>query len=114
MPDLIGWFRLNDPALRSYTIEKNVAVKLPCQRRAADAAQAFGGSFSSVNYEEVSMTDFMKIARERGLMPDWAWYQLNGKSAQENWREQRVDILDALTAEDDTPQIAVASEVKVK
>ena len=31
------------------------------------------------------MTDFMKYARRSGLMPDWAWYQLNGKSALENW-----------------------------
>ena len=60
------------------------------------------------------MTDFMKYARRRGLMPDWAWYQLNGKSAQENWIEQRENILAALTAEDDTPQITFTSEVKKK
>lgn len=35
------------------------------------------------------MTDFMKLARRRGLVPDWAWYQINGKSATENWIEQR-------------------------
>ena len=57
------------------------------------------------------MTDFMKYARRRGLMPDWAWYQLNGKSAQENWIEQRENILGSLT---DTPQITFASEVKLK
>ena len=60
------------------------------------------------------MTDFMKYARRSGLMPDWAWYQLNGKSAQENWIEQRENILAALAAQDDTPQITFTSEVKKK
>ena len=35
------------------------------------------------------MTDFMKFARRQGLVPDWAWYQINGQSAAENWMEQR-------------------------
>ena len=60
------------------------------------------------------MTDFMKYARRRGLMPDWAWYQLNGKSAQENWIQQRGNIMANLTAENDTPQITFTSEVKKK
>ena len=60
------------------------------------------------------MTDFMKYARRRGLVPDLAWYQINGKSAQENWMEQREKILAALTTQDDTPQITFTSEVKVK
>ena len=60
------------------------------------------------------MTDFMKYARRSGLMADWAWYQLNGKSAQENWIQQRGNIMAALTAEDATPQITFTSEVKKK
>ena len=60
------------------------------------------------------MTDFMKYARRSGLMPDWAWYQLNGKPAFDNCMEQRENILGSLTAEDDTPQITFASEVKLK
>ena len=55
------------------------------------------------------MTDFMKYARRSGLMPDWAWYQLNGKSAQENWVEQRQKIY---ADQEDTPQIFFTSEVK--
>ena len=35
------------------------------------------------------MTDFMKLARSRGMVPDWGWYQINGQSATENWIEQR-------------------------
>jgi len=35
------------------------------------------------------MTEQMIYARKRGLVPDWAWYQLNGKSAQENYAEQK-------------------------
>lgn len=42
------------------------------------------------------MTDFMKLARSRGMVPDWVWYQINGKSAQENWMEQRQKMLDNL------------------
>ena len=60
------------------------------------------------------MTEFMKYARRSGLMPDWAWYQLNGKPAWENWIQQRGNITANLTAEDDTPQITFASEVKKK
>ena len=60
------------------------------------------------------MTDFMKYARRRGLMPDWVWYQLNGQSAWENWIEQHDKFLDFLTAEEASPQFNFASEVKVK
>ena len=42
------------------------------------------------------MTDFMKLARRRGLVPDWAWYQINGQSATENWMEQRQKMLNNL------------------
>ena len=60
------------------------------------------------------MTDFMKYARRRGLMPDWAWYQLNGQSAQENWIEQHGKFLDFLTAEEASPHFTFTSEVKLK
>ena len=64
------------------------------------------------------MTDFMKYACRRGLVPDWVWYQINGKSAQENWIEQREKMRERLadqqTAEDDTPQFLFTSEVKLK
>ena len=39
------------------------------------------------------MTEYMKYARRRGLVPDWVWYQINGQSAQENWMEQRTQML---------------------
>ena len=42
------------------------------------------------------MTDFMKYARRRGMVPDWAWSHLNGNSAQENWMEQRAQMLERL------------------
>ena len=60
------------------------------------------------------MTDFMKYARRRGLVPDWVWYQINGKSAQENWIEQRERLADQQDAEDDTPHFTFTSEVKLK
>ena len=57
------------------------------------------------------MTDFMKYAHRSGLMPDWAWYQLNGASAQENWIEQREKIY---ADQEAAPQISFTSEVKLK
>lgn len=55
--------------------------------------------------------------RQKGLIPNWAWYQLNGKSAQENWMEQRGQLLKMFAeqdSEDDAPQMFFSSEVKVK
>lgn len=64
------------------------------------------------------MTDFIKYARKRGLIPDWVWYQTNGKSAQENWIEQREKMkeryTDQETAEEARPQVTFTSEVKLK
>lgn len=64
------------------------------------------------------MTDFMKYARRRGLVPDWVWYQINGQSSQENWIEQREKMRERLadqqTAEEASPQITFTSEVKLK
>jgi len=60
------------------------------------------------------MTDFMKYARRRGLVPDWVWYQINGQSAQENWIEQHDKFMDFLTAEEASPQFNFTSEVKLK
>ena len=31
---------------------------------------------------------------DHGKMPDWAYYQQNGKSAQENWDEQHRKIME--------------------
>lgn len=31
---------------------------------------------------------------DNGLMPDWAYYQQNGKTAQENWNEQHRKIME--------------------
>ena len=52
---------------------------------------------------------------DQGKMPDWAYYQLNGKSAQENfndWHDKRIqEIIDS---EDDSVDVNITSEVKVK
>ena len=31
-----------------------------------------------------------------GKMPDWVYYQVNGKSAQENWEEQHRKIIEGV------------------
>ena len=53
------------------------------------------------------------LSRECGTLPDKFWYQLNGKSAQENYQEQREKIYAVLT-EDDSDELHITGEVKVK
>ena len=62
--------------------------------------------------------DYTNYSRQRGKLPDWAWYQLNGKSAEENLIEQRKKIYERFAdqedGEEDVPQVSFISEVKVK
>lgn len=53
------------------------------------------------------------LSRERGTLPDRYWNQLNGKSAMENWKEQREQILSELE-EDDSDSFRIVSQVKIK
>ena len=53
------------------------------------------------------------VSRERGTMPDRYWYQFNGKTATENWKEQHERIYSDLM-EDDSDSFHVISEVKIK
>ena len=53
------------------------------------------------------------LSRGRGTLPDRYWNQLNGKSAMENWKEQREQILSELE-EDDSDSFRIVSEVKIK
>jgi hypothetical protein len=36
--------------------------------------------------------EMIEYYHDRGLMPDWAYYQQNGKSVEENWIEQQKKI----------------------
>ena len=53
------------------------------------------------------------LSRERGTLPDRYWYQINGKSAQENYAEQKQRILAELTEEEED-SVHITSEVAVK
>ena len=53
------------------------------------------------------------LARQFGMLPDVYWYQLNNKSAEENWREQYNERM-SVAADDDIDSLHVTSEVKVK
>ena len=55
--------------------------------------------------------NFIEIARQRGKCPDRYYYQLNGKSAQENYNEI---ILERQQQFEDETKILIKSEVKVK
>ena len=49
-----------------------------------------------------------------GMMPDWAYYQQNGKSAMENYIAQKEEIRQRYVDQEDEPMILVSSEVKVE
>jgi hypothetical protein len=52
------------------------------------------------------------LSRDRGSLPDKFWYQLNRKSAQENYQEQKEKMYSDLREEDD--ELQIVSEVKLK
>ncbi len=55
------------------------------------------------------------LSRQRGTLPDLFWAQLNGKSAQENFEEQRQRIYAAILERDsEFPSLHITSEVKMK
>lgn len=60
----------------------------------------------------------MELARKLGKVPDWVWYQINGKSAQDNYTKQRENNLEKIQAkidaENEIPQFIFISEVKMK
>ena len=48
------------------------------------------------------------LSRQRGMLPDRYWYQLNGKTAAENYADQKQAI------KDEEEKLVITSEVKVK
>ena len=60
--------------------------------------------------------NYINYARKNGWVPDWAWHQMNDKSATENYMEQREKMYEKLQeAEDQTfPYIIFTREVKIK
>ena len=62
------------------------------------------------------MKNYINYARKNGWVPDWAWYQLNGKSATENYMEQREKMYEKLqeAEEQPFPYIILTKEVKIR
>lgn len=59
--------------------------------------------------------DFLEYARSTGKLPDRYWYQLNGKTAYENFAEQRREIYTQLADQEDEELVFVLnSEVTIK
>ena len=55
------------------------------------------------------------LSRQRGTLPDKFWYQLNGKSVEENYMEQKAKMYERLAEQDDSDEeIFITSEVKIK
>lgn len=53
----------------------------------------------------------MELYREKGLIPDFVWYQINGKSAQENYMEFKKNRKKKFQEKN---SIHISSEIKVK
>lgn len=58
--------------------------------------------------------DLLKFNRAQGKVPDLFYYQMNGKSAIENYAEQRDNFFNSLqdSEESETVQFIFTSEVK--
>ena len=54
------------------------------------------------------MDSITKLSYKQGKLPDKYWYQLNGRSATENYIEQRFETLD------EEKEVIIRSEVSVK
>ena len=58
--------------------------------------------------------ELLNFNRSQGKVPDFAWYQLNGKSATENYIEQKQKILDLLEDSDEPEEFSFVFESRVK
>ena len=57
----------------------------------------------------------VEMLHDMGTMPDWAYYQLNGKSAQENYADQKRKMQQCfMEEENDVSDVHISSEVKIK
>ena len=61
-----------------------------------------------MNQGENKMDISTIFAYQQGMLPDRYWYQLNGRSATENYIEQRLEL------RDDEEEVIIRSEVTVK
>ena len=59
-------------------------------------------------------TTMVEFYHNKGWMPDWAYYQLNGKSAMENYAEQTNKNNLYSYEEDDYSNVHITSEVNIK
>lgn len=65
-----------------------------------------------MNKGDFQMLQFWK---NRGMVPDWYWYQVNGQSPNQNLEQQRQQFLERIGYFDDTPtEIKFTFESKVK
>ena len=64
-----------------------------------------------MNQEEFQM---LKYYRNRGMVPDWYWYQVNGQSPMQNLEEQRNNFLERIGYFSEPTEIKFTFESKVK
>ncbi|MBQ3428494.1 MAG: hypothetical protein IJH28_01820 [Mogibacterium sp.] len=57
----------------------------------------------------------VELYHNKGWMPNWAYYQQNGKSAMENYAEQtNKNTLFSYEEDDDYSSVHITSEVNIK
>ena len=58
----------------------------------------------------------IEFYRRIGSMPDWVYYQVNGKSALENYLEQKERIYEEqfTSIPEPMPSMSITSEVRIK
>ena len=59
------------------------------------------------------MDESTRLAIEKGWMPKWAEYQLNGKSALENYLDQKKRIMEKFSGTKDY-NVNIESVIKIK
>ena len=92
--------------------EKRIAILLR-SRNSGVRAKVANAIKDRKEAEDMKQDQTTLLSRERGTLPDRYWNQLNGKSAMENWKEQREQILSELE-EEDSDSFRIVSEVKIK
>ena len=59
-------------------------------------------------------SQMIELYHDLGKMPDWAYYQQNDKTALDNYKEQKEEILENFFGSEDYSEIHITSEVKIK
>ena len=70
---------------------------------------------SEINTSNKHDPKMVEFYHDQGKMPDWIYYQLNGKSAMENYIDQKRKMQKRFEERENlNPNVHITSEVKIK